>query len=569
MVLWSLLFIINYFFINKYKESFYYFYIIVLNNILVHQLIDARVKILFLEPLSIDLIKYSLNDFSILSSQISLFCGNKYWPGFIFTLLLFNSLPKVIEFFIERFLPYKFSIVSSLFNIRNNIKSIILAIVIFFISIFIVLLKPDEIYGLNKNFIISSTIPSFTSTDITQRILDSDQKVKNYKQCLSEIDKKYLGLTKNYNIVLYIIESTSYEDSFGVNKDNMPFLNKLLNNGGLAFPCYVQSATSTKGVFSILSGLYSKQGFEIVESRIKNLNGITRVLKEHGYYTAFVSAQNLSYQGMRNMIRNFGFDYFIEYENLLSIAKQKRIHVKDVGFGASDDKLMFIDDLENLHDKKPFFIVYYTSSSHYPYDFPGANSDVDEIRHAQSLSYTDHVFSTLFKSISERKLSRNTLFVVTADHGEEFFNGQFKGRGSTLTEATHKVPLLFFSNRTKFPKMKNVVTRQVDIAASILTLTGINDVDYNTQGTSIFSYNYDKLPIYINTFGVMKNVAIIENNTKLIYSFDSNKMWASKTDILEEKKSLLEDEVLTKNYSLRMSKFIDYNDQYLNMLILK
>ncbi len=571
IILWTILYIINYFSFILLGKRFYIAHLIILNSALVFQMIDSRVKVLFLEPLSIELIKYSYNDLSILLSQILFFWGKKYWPAFLISILVHNIFPPLISSILEKYNQAKPEI-NGHYKFMNSIiysrKWLVFASAICLLSIIIVASSQEEIYGLNKNFIISSFMTAHKSVRRNNNIhYDSEQKVCSLKNFNSGyIDNKYFGLAGNKNIILYILESTSYEDSLGMNKGNMPFINSLLGDGGLGFECYAQCATSTKSVFTILSGLHSSRGFEIIESRIRKIGGIAKALKGKGYFTAFITAQDMSYQGMRNMVRNFGFDHFAEYEDLRSIAKHKGIVVKNAGFGASDDKLMLLDDIKKFLCKKTF-IVFYTSSSHFPYDFPGANSDIDKDRHYQSLLYADHVFSLLYKSISENNMLNNTLFVVTADHGEEFYSGKFKGRGATLSEATHKVPLLFYGAGIKFPKTKNAHARQVDICISLLELLGVVDCDFCTQGIPIFSPDYHKTPVFINTYGLMDNMGIIENEKKYIYSFDSNKMWLSEFKNGKEFKTEINDSEKIYYISSRMNNFAGYNSYYLEMLL--
>lgn len=571
VILWALLYVGIHGMCVVSKKWVVAAHLIVLNAALVFQMIDSRVKVLFLEPLSVQLIGYSCGDLEILSSQMMFFWGKKYWPAFLLSIAAFNLLPLMLSSLMKRYARSGSAIGVVGGKVNNFIcggKLTVMASLILPLSAAIVVTGSEEIYGLNKNFIISSLVdPLKKNNRIAGDICESEQKVYSLRDRGHERKiSSFFGLAANRNVILYILESTSYEDSLGANRRAMPFINGLLGSGGIALPCYTQCATSTKSVFTVLSGLHSGKGFEIIESRIRNAGGITRVLRERGYYTAFITAQNLSYQGMRNMVQNFGFDHVVEYENLRSLAGKSGIVVKDVGFGASDDRLMLLSDIHEFPSQK-LFLVYYTSSSHYPYDFPGAGPGCDKDRHERSLAYSDYVFSLLYKMVSENNMARDTLFIVTADHGEEFYDGKFKGRGTTLSEATHRVPLVFYGSGIRFPALESGIARQVDIGVSLLELLGIKDCDFRTQGTSIFAAGRRETPVFINTYGLMDSMGIIENGKKFVYSFDSGKMWLYENTKGGEVKKEIRDVETIRRYSARMNTFDAYNSNHLKTLL--
>lgn len=570
LILWALLYIGTHCAI-LFNKRLVAAHLAVVNAVLIFQMIDSRVKVLFLEPLSFQLIEYSRNDLEILASQMMFFWGRRYWPAFLLSIVVLNLLPVLLASLMEK-CDYSGRPIGVLCGkiggFMRTGKLTVLASFVLLLSAAVVVSGSEEIYGLNKNFIVSSLVdPLKRNKRNVGDIHESEQKVYSVRDSGPHGSPSgFFGLAENRNVILYILESTSYEDSLGANRRAMPFINGLLGSGGIALPCYTQCATSTKSVFTVLSGLHSGKGFEIIESRIRNAGGITRVLRERGYYTAFITAQNLSYQGMRNMVRNFGFDHVVEYENLRSLAGKSGIVVKDVGFGASDDRLMLLSDIHEFPSQK-LFLVYYTSSSHYPYDFPGAGPGCDKDRHERSLAYSDYVFSLLYKMVSENNMARDTLFIVTADHGEEFYDGKFKGRGTTLSEATHRVPLVFYGSGIRFPALESGIARQVDIGVSLLELLGVKDCDFQTQGTSIFSAGRRETPVFINTYGLMDSMGIIENGKKFVYSFDSGKMWFYENKKGGEVKTEIHDVETIRRYSSRMNTFDAYNSNYLETLL--
>ncbi|MFH1351741.1 MAG: VanZ family protein, partial [Pseudomonadota bacterium] len=93
-------------------------------------------------------------------------------------------------------------------------------------------------------------------------------------------------------------------------------------------------------------------------------------------------------------------------------------------------------------------------------------------------------FDSFIKRLHERmerwKLNRNTLLMITADHGEELFEHGFIGHASTAIHATMydevlKVPLIWYApSRLKGNKIIRDQVRQIDIMPTLLDLAGLS-----------------------------------------------------------------------------------------------
>ena len=58
------------------------------------------------------------------------------------------------------------------------------------------------------------------------------------------------------------------------------------------------------------------------------------------------------------------------------------------------------------------------------------------------IAFTDAAIGGLLKGLSERGLRRNTLVILLADHGEEFYEHGGFGHGHTLFDEVIRVPLV-------------------------------------------------------------------------------------------------------------------------------
>ena len=93
------------------------------------------------------------------------------------------------------------------------------------------------------------------------------------------------------------------------------------------------------------------------------------------------------------------------------------------------------------------------------------------------IAWTDHHVGALLDVLDERKLAERTIVVLTADHGEEFWeHGRF-GHRSTLFDESIRIPLII-RQRGRLPAGRRVseLVRMVDIAPTILDLAGVKEL---------------------------------------------------------------------------------------------
>jgi len=299
------------------------------------------------------------------------------------------------------------------------------------------------------------------------------------------------------NVILLTVD-TFRPDHLGCNgydRDTSPFLDRVARKGVL-FKNVISSAPWTSpGLISIFTGLYpSTHG---VEGRGRHLTPGTPTLftlfQEHGYV-----APNISYLTEIANFSHLGLD-----------AKDPK-YVQEAS-QPGDELLRWLDD----HHRRRFIVWYHYRFLHLPYITQGKNPFLTEEMEGQlaskalktvqketvipygsvlfrpeeketvvalydgQLRELDHVIERLFEKMSRWKLHRNTLLVVTADHGEELFEHGFIGHASTALRATMfdevlKIPLIFYApSRFKGGRILEEQARQVDIMPTILDIVGL------------------------------------------------------------------------------------------------
>ncbi len=158
---------------------------------------------------------------------------------------------------------------------------------------------------------------------------------------------------------------------------------------------------------------------------------------------------------------------------------------------------------------KPFFLTVFFSTAHFPYAAPApyyakytdrayrgrfkyhkpvglgseAAPDAEDIRQVRALydgavTAIDDAAKRVLATLERLDLAKNTIVVVTADHGETLYDhGHGQGHGDHLfgDEGTH-VPLVFYDPRA--PKdaagrREGRVARDIDIAPTLYDLAGV------------------------------------------------------------------------------------------------
>ncbi len=88
------------------------------------------------------------------------------------------------------------------------------------------------------------------------------------------------------------------------------------------------------------------------------------------------------------------------------------------------------------------------------------------------IRYTDDTVAQLLATLQSRGFLENTLVVITADHGEEFFEHGGKGHRHTLFDEVTRIPLIFHHPRlTPYAAVSTQVVSITDIANTILELS--------------------------------------------------------------------------------------------------
>ncbi|MGH7899161.1 MAG: sulfatase [Candidatus Binatia bacterium] len=271
--------------------------------------------------------------------------------------------------------------------------------------------------------------------------------------------------------------------AYGYSRDVSPSIDRFAEQGVLFADAVSQATWTLPSVASLfLSQYVSTHGTESLDTRMPDeARTLAEVLRDHGYDTA---AFTIGAFTSRDYGMDQGFDHFVANGE----SAEKR----------NDEVLKWL----RRGDRRFFAYVHYVDV-HYPYgrknpyreNFGAGYSGIvngkqhpreirdrlgpGDVQHLidlydNGISYADAEIGKLLSEIGRLPFGENTVLILTADHGEAFFeHRRMLGHRGIPYEELIRVPLILKGPR--LPAGKKIAARveQVDIAPTIFALCGI------------------------------------------------------------------------------------------------
>jgi arylsulfatase A-like enzyme len=333
------------------------------------------------------------------------------------------------------------------------------------------------------------------------------------------------------NVFLITIDTlrADHLSCYGYDRPTTPALDALAHRGVMFRRHHAQSSWTRPSTATILSGLYpSVHGANQINEKLGDgVVTLAELAAQQGYRTAAFSAN-----AVVSPLFGFdqGFDYFWSGEQFpfIQMTALYRILSK---FGLSRFRFRFEEEqvspdahqlnqaalpwIEQNRDGSLFVYLHYMDP-HSPYgppeyllpgpapaksrlyppqDYPGsifpfAKAPDLEPREKQELlnlydgaiRFCDREIGRLLERLEEMDLTQDAVVIVTADHGEEFFEHFGWEHGKSLYEEVLSVPLILYGpSRLPTGRVVDAVTSSVDIFPTVCQLLG-TEVPYDVPG---------------------------------------------------------------------------------------
>ncbi len=279
------------------------------------------------------------------------------------------------------------------------------------------------------------------------------------------------------NVVLVIMESMTAQvvEELGGEKGVCPTLSRLIRKGILFENCYGSGYRTDQGVVSVLGGYPAQpdQSVVLLTDKAAALNSVPKVLRRHGYSTAYFYGGELTFANIGVWLRNQGFEKIVSEKDFSTAEKTQR-------WGVDDGILLQRAAREIGRLKTPFFATAMTLSLHPPYDVPFQGvwqGSSDREKFLNSAAFADQALGEFFKTAEQQPWYDNTLFVLVADHGVSPPNGF----GLDDPRARH-IPLILFGQplaKLWQGQRVGVFGNHHDVPATVLRMLGYREENFS------------------------------------------------------------------------------------------
>ncbi|MFC1752973.1 sulfatase [Thermoproteota archaeon] len=375
------------------------------------------------------------------------------------------------------------------------------------------------------------------------------------------------------NVIIILIDALRRDHLgvYGYYRNTTPNIDRFSQEAIVFQDAISQCPGTSPSVASLFTSLYSSfhgcisysdKGEEVKADFLNlKLETLAEMFKEKGYRTgAFVANHWIC----RRLQFDQGFDVFDPIDEVF----------KPLAFKLSEKAFQWI----NKDKAKPFFAYLHYMDVHGPYQPPppydsffkservrqmskkesdslgylsaGRERDKNDLnyyidRYDGEIRYTDYHIGRFLEKLREHNLLENTIIVITADHGEAFFDHGFCDHGHTVYCEEINVPLIIkFPKSIKFPDVKDSRVALIDVAATIMRILNYC-TSYNVEGLDLIDITnkevLDSRSIYSQELSTVypPKIALIKGGYKAVYFVEEQKV--------TELYNLIEDKLERKN----------------------
>jgi len=332
------------------------------------------------------------------------------------------------------------------------------------------------------------------------------------------------GIAKGKNVVVISMESLQ---SFVINntifgQEITPFLNDLIKDSYYFDNFYHQTGQgkTSDAEFIMDNSLYPLPSGAVYFTHSTNsYNATPKVLKEYGYYSASLHANDKSFWNRDNMYANLGYDRFF------SKPDYEVTEENSIGWGLKDIPFMeqSVQHLKTL--EQPFYSRMLTLTNHHPFTLQRKDEQVPEFdsgdgtvdRYFTTVRYMDEALKVFFDEMKESGLYENTIFLLYGDHYGISANHnkameKFLGKEITPYEQMQlqRVPFIIHIPGQKGQTITKI-SGQIDARPTLLSLLGIDGKNPYDFGENLFADNPDPMIVVRDGSFITKDYVYTDN----------------------------------------------------------
>jgi len=294
------------------------------------------------------------------------------------------------------------------------------------------------------------------------------------------------------NVVLFVLESIapSHLGAYGAERPT-PAIDRLVSEGVLMTRAWTTATHSNYAQPAILSSLFPRRGngldqYQDLDYPRFLFHDLFHVL---GYDTATISSQDEDWQGMRRF-QNTGTPTFYWYsDDYKGDALDSGVERTAPDEATTEQVLAWLARPRS----GPFALYVNYQGTHFPYTLAKGNPrpyqpdepdfsnysylrylesdrDVVKNRYDNALAHVDRQIARVRKALEDAGVLDDTLVVLTADHGEMFFDREMVTHGRTLYDVESRVPVVLRWPGHLAPGRRDEPVSHLDVLPTIAEL---------------------------------------------------------------------------------------------------
>ncbi|MCT2537556.1 LTA synthase family protein [Aquibacillus koreensis] len=313
-------------------------------------------------------------------------------------------------------------------------------------------------------------------------------------------DSELFGVAEGKNVIFLSLESVqSFVINNTVNGEEVtPFLNDLINDSYYFENFYHQTeqGKTSDSEFLIENSLYPlPRGAVFFTHGQNDYHAMPEIIKEHGYFSSVLHANNKSFWNRDVMYDNIGFDHFYD------VAAYEVTDENSVGWGLKD-KEFFEQSIKYLQSQpKPFYSKFITLTNHYPFDLSEEDASIEPYnsnsrtlnQYFPTVRYTDEAVEEFFTDLKESGLYEDSIIVLMGDHyGISDFHNKAMSMYLDKDEITpydhvqlQRVPFIIHIPGMEGRVISDIAA-QIDVKPTLLHLMGIDSENDISFGQDLF-----------------------------------------------------------------------------------
>ncbi|RME92739.1 MAG: LTA synthase family protein [Candidatus Hydrogenedentota bacterium] len=353
--------------------------------------------------------------------------------------------------------------------------------------------------------------------------------------------------TKKRNLVVIVLESTRADATsiYNPKLDTTPFLKQLAKNSIVALRGYSVNPHTSKCLVAIHCGIEPRPGMAVHEAGRGGLPAkcLPSLLKEVGYHTAYFQSPTYWFESRHKLVKNLKYDEFYPGE---SHPKQGFSKVNYFGY---EDKIMlapaekWLKEYKQKNGNKPFLLTFLTNTSHHPYGVPKGWPIKQYVtnprfnRYLNTVAYVDSFLKDLFDIFKRTRYYENTVFLITGDHGEAFYEHGFRGHSNHLYEETLRIPVLIHDPLRKTNLRIRKVVAEYDYLPTIIPFLGYQIENNHYRGINFMRIQKSPRNVYLSCWKNYTCLGFVNKFEKYIYWFNNrpDEYYHLQADPLEKK----------------------------------